>query len=134
MPKHDGATILSLGSIAGHTAYAGAAAYCAAKAGVSQISRSLRQELLGQGIRVGTVDPGFAETEFATVRFKGDATRARAVYEGMTPLTAEDVAETLVWVAGRPPHVNIDEIIIQPVDQANIYKIHRKPSGPVSGQ
>jgi 3-hydroxy acid dehydrogenase/malonic semialdehyde reductase len=83
--------------------------------------------LNGTGIRVGAVDPGLAETDFSLVRFKGDQARAGKVYAGMTPLTAEDIAETLVWVASRPPHVNIDELIIKPVDMAAMHKIHRRP-------
>src|SRR5262249_60418147 len=102
MPHDAGATILNIGSAAGHTAYEGGAAYCAAKAGELQITRALRLELNGTGIRVSTVDPGLAETEFSLVRFKGDATRAKKVYEGTQPLTAADIAEILVWVASRP--------------------------------
>jgi 3-hydroxy acid dehydrogenase/malonic semialdehyde reductase len=127
IPHDEGASIINVGSIAGHVAYEGGAVYCAAKAGERQITRALRLELNGTGIRVGTVDPGLAETEFSLVRFKGDAGRAKKVYEGMTPLTAEDIAETLVWVASRPPHVNIDEMIIKPTDQAAIHKVHRRP-------
>lgn len=121
-----GASIINIGSIAGRSAYAGAAAYCAAKSGELAITRALRHELLGTGIRVGTVDPGLAETEFSVVRFKGDAQKAKDVYTGMNPLTAKDIAETLVWVASRPPHVNIDEILIKPTDQADIGKIFRR--------
>jgi 3-hydroxy acid dehydrogenase/malonic semialdehyde reductase len=127
MPHDTGASIINIGSIAGRRAYAGASAYCAAKAGEAQITRVLRHELLGTGIRVGTIDPGLAETEFAMVRFKGDRRQAAAVYEGMNPLTAEDIAETIVWVASRPPHVNIDEILIKPTDQADMGKIFRRP-------
>jgi NADP-dependent 3-hydroxy acid dehydrogenase YdfG len=124
---HDeGASIINLGSLAGHTVYEGGSAYCAAKAGELQITRTLRLELLGTGIRVSTVDPGLAETEFSMVRFKGDAARAKKVYEGMNPLQAADVAETLVWVASRPKHVNIDEILIKPVDQASMTKVNRR--------
>lgn len=120
------ATILNVGSYAGHIAYEGASAYCAAKAGELQITRVLRLELNGTGIRVCTIDPGAAHTEFANVRFKGDLSRAAKVYEGMNPLTAEDIAEAMVWVASRPPHVNIDEMIMKPTDQAAIHKIHRR--------
>ena len=126
MPKDAGATIINIGSVAGHAAYEGGSAYCAAKAGELQITRALRLELLGTGIRVGTVDPGLAETEFSIVRYKGDVAKAKKVYEGTNPLTAEDIAETLVWVATRPPHVNIDEMIIKPVDQAAIGKVFRR--------
>jgi serine 3-dehydrogenase len=125
--KHDaGASIINIGSVAGHAAYEGASVYCAAKAGELQITRALRLELLGTGIRVGTLDPGLAATEFSLVRFKGDAASAGKVYEGMKPLFAEDIAETLVWMAGRPAHVNIDELIIKPVDQAAIGKVFRR--------
>jgi 3-hydroxy acid dehydrogenase/malonic semialdehyde reductase len=126
MVKNPGSTIINIGSIAGHTAYEGGAAYCAAKAGELQITRALRLELSGTGVRVSTVDPGFAETEFSLVRFQGDAARAAKVYEGTIPLTAEDIAETLVWVASRPPHVCIDEVLIKPTDQAAIHKVFRR--------
>jgi len=126
MVNHPGSTILNIGSVAGRTAYEGGSAYCAAKAGELQITKALRLELCGTGVRVCTVDPGLAETEFSLVRFKGDAAKAEKVYEGMTPLTAEDVAETLVWVASRPPHVCIDELVIKPTDQAAIHKVHRR--------
>jgi len=121
-----GASIINIGSVAGHGVYEGGAVYCAAKAGELQITRALRLELLGTGIRVGTVDPGLAETEFSLVRFKGDAVAARKVYEGMKPLTADDIAEILVWVASRPAHVNIDELIVKPVDQAAIGRVYRR--------
>ena len=127
MPRDAGASIINIGSIAGRTAYAGASAYCAAKSGELAITRALRHELLGTGIRVGTIDPGLAETEFSVVRFKGDKKRAREVYAGMNPLTATDIAEILVWVASRPPHVNLDEILVKPTDQADMGKIFRRP-------
>jgi 3-hydroxy acid dehydrogenase / malonic semialdehyde reductase len=124
---HDaGANIINIGSVAGHTAYEGGSVYCAAKAAELQITRALRLELLGTGIRVGTVDPGLAETEFSLVRFKGDAAKAKRVYEGMHPLTPEDIAGILVWMASRPAHVNIDELIVKPVDQAAIGKVYRR--------
>ncbi len=128
MPHDAGASIIDIGSTAGHTAYEGGAVYCAAKAGELQITRALRMELNGTGIRVGTVDPGLAETEFSLVRFKGNAGQAKKVYEGINALTAEDIAEILVWVASRPSHVNIDELLVKPVDQAAMHKIHRRKS------
>ena len=128
MMKAPGSTIINIGSLAGRVAYEGGAAYCAAKAGELQISRALRLELNGTGIRVSSVDPGLAETEFSLVRFKGDEERAGKVYEGTEPLTAKDIAEILVWVANRPPHVNIDELLVKPVDQAAIHKVHRRKS------
>jgi 3-hydroxy acid dehydrogenase/malonic semialdehyde reductase len=126
MPHDAGASIINIGSVAGRAVYEGGAVYCAAKAGELQITRALRLELLGTGIRVGTVDPGLAETEFSLVRFKGDAGGAKKIYEGMNPLAAEDIAEILVWVASRPSHVNIDELIVKPVDQAAIGKVFRR--------
>jgi NADP-dependent 3-hydroxy acid dehydrogenase YdfG len=126
MLQNPGSSILNIGSVAGHTAYEGGAAYCAAKAGELQITRALRLELNGTGIRIGTVDPGLAETEFSLVRFKGDAARAKKVYEGTQPLRPQDIAEILVWIASRPPHVNIDEVIVKPVDQAEVYKVYRR--------
>ncbi len=128
LAHHAGSSIINIGSYAGHIAYEGGAAYCAAKAGELQITRALRLELNGTGIRVSTLDPGLAETEFSMVRFKGDAARAKKVYEGINPLTAQDIAEMLVWIASRPPHVNIDEILVKPVDQAAIYKVYRRTS------
>lgn len=126
IPHDCGSSIINIGSTAGHIAYEGGGAYCAAKAGELQLTRVLRLELNGTGIRISTVDPGLAETEFSLVRFKGDAARAKKVYEGTHPLIAEDIAEILVWIAGRPAHVNIDELIVKPVDQASMEKIHRR--------
>ena len=126
LPQHDGASILNVGSVAGRVAYEGGSVYCAAKAGELQITRTLRLELFGMGIRVSSIDPGLAETEFSLVRFKGDVERAKKPYEGTLPLTAEDVAEILVWVATRPPHVNIDEMLVKCTDQAAIHKVYRR--------
>jgi 3-hydroxy acid dehydrogenase/malonic semialdehyde reductase len=127
MLPHKQGTILNIGSIAGRQPYEGGSVYCGVKAAVLSITKSLRLELCGSGIRVGTVDPGLVHTEFAYTRFKGDAARAMKTYEGMTPLTGADIAEALVWAASRPPHVCIDEILIKPTDQAAVYKIHRQP-------
>ncbi|HVY70205.1 MAG TPA: SDR family NAD(P)-dependent oxidoreductase [Verrucomicrobiae bacterium] len=126
MTNNPGSYILNIGSIAGRVAYEGGAAYCGAKAAELFITRALRLELNGTGVRVGTIDPGMAETEFSLVRFSGDAERAKKVYDGTIPLTAEDIAETLVWVASRPPHVNIDELVIKCTDQAAIHKVYRR--------
>lgn len=119
-------SIINIGSIAGHVAYEGGAAYCGAKAAELSITRALRLELNGTGLRVSTIDPGLAETEFSIVRFKGDVERAKKVYEGVNPLTADDIAETLLWVASRPAHVCIDELLIKPTDQAAIHKVYRR--------
>lgn len=126
LPHDSGASIINIGSLAGRTAYEGGSAYCGAKAAELQITRALRLELCGTGIRVSSVDPGLAETEFSLVRFKGDAERAKKPYAGVNPLTAEDIAEILVWVASRPAHVNIDELLVKPVDQAAIHKVFRR--------
>lgn len=127
VPRDDGATIINIGSLAARAAYAGSSAYCAAKAGALQVTRVLRHELFGSGIRVSTVDPGLAETEYALVRFKGDVQKAKELYAGANPLVAADIAEILVWVASRPPHVNIDEMLVKPVDQAEMGKVFRRP-------
>ena len=117
--------VINLGSVAGHEVYPGGAVYCATKHAVGAITRGLRMDVLGTGIRVSTVDPGMVETEFSVVRFHGDQDRAKNVYRNMSPLTPDDIAETIVWVATRPPHVNIDEIIIKPTDQASATQVHR---------
>jgi NADP-dependent 3-hydroxy acid dehydrogenase YdfG len=124
--RNPGSVILNIGSIAGRVAYEGGSAYCGAKAAELQITKALRLELSGTGVRVCTVDPGMAETEFSLVRFHGDEAKAKKVYEGVEPLTADDVAEALLWVADRPPHVCIDEMVIKCTDQAAIHKLHRR--------
>ena len=126
MIKNPGSIIINIGSHASRYAYEGGAAYCGVKAAELQITRAVRLELCGTGIRVGTIDPGLAETEFSLVRFKGDKARAKKPYEGTEPLVGEDVAEAMVWVASRPPHVTIDEMIIKPTDQAAMHKVYRR--------
>jgi len=126
MTNNPGSCIINIGSVASRYAYEGGAAYCGAKAAELQITRCLRMELCGTGVRVGTVDPGMAETEFSVVRFKGDEAKAKKVYEGVIPLTAEDVADAIVWTASRPPHVCIDEIVMKCTDQAAIHKVNRR--------
>ena len=126
IPRDAGASIINVGSVAGRTAYEGGAVYGAAKAGELQITRVLRLELFGAGIRVSTVDPGLAETEFSLVRFKGDVERAKKLYENTNPLVADDIAEILVWLASRPAHVNIDELVVKPVDQVAVGKVFRR--------
>jgi NADP-dependent 3-hydroxy acid dehydrogenase YdfG len=117
--------VVSVTSIAAFEAYRGGAGYMAAKAGQRAMMRALRLELLGEPVRITEVVPGSVETEFSLVRFGGDQKAARQVYEGMTPLRAEDVAECIRWVASRPPHVNVDEILVRPRDQATAAEIHR---------
>ena len=118
--------VVNIGSIAGHETYPNGAVYCASKAAVDRITKGLRMDLLGTGVRVSTVDPGMVETEFSVVRFHGDSDRAAAVYEGVTPLTADDVAETVVWVADRPAHVQVAEVVILPTDQASATRVARR--------
>ena len=118
--------IVNLGSIAGIETYPGGGGYAASKHAAHALTRTLRLELLGQPVRVTEILPGLAETEFALVRFEGDRERARKVYDGMTPLVAEDIAEAVRWVATRPSHVNIDEIVIRPRDQATAMLVHRR--------
>jgi len=120
--------VMSTGSIAGRQTYPNGAVYCATKAAVDRITTGLPMDLLGKGVRVSTVDPGAVETEFSVVRFSGDHDRAERVYEGMTPLTADDVAETVVWVADRPAHVQVAEVVLLPTDQAAATQIARRRS------
>jgi NADP-dependent 3-hydroxy acid dehydrogenase YdfG len=117
--------IVNLGSIAGFEVYRGGAGYTASKHAVRAISRTLRLELLGTPIRITEVMPGMVETEFSVVRFDGDATKADAVYEGVTPLTGDDIADCIAWAVTRPAHVNIDEIVVRPVQQATAAEIAR---------
>ncbi|WP_112139743.1 SDR family NAD(P)-dependent oxidoreductase [Glycomyces dulcitolivorans] len=118
--------VVVIGSIAGHQPYPGGGGYNAAKHAEAAITRVLRMELLGQPVRVCEIDPGMVETEFSLVRFEGDQDRADAVYAGMTPLVADDIADTIAWVATRPAHVNIDQITITPRDQAGAQLVHRR--------
>jgi len=120
--------IVNIGSIAGFETYRGGAGYTAVKHAVRAITRTLRLELNGEPIRITEVAPGLVETEFSVVRFHGDRKAAKAVYEGIKPLTAEDVADCVVFAVTRPPHVDIDEIVIRPVAQANAVTVARKPS------
>lgn len=110
--------IINLGSVAGTYPYPGGHVYCGTKAFVHQFSLALRSDLLGSNVRVTSVEPGMCDTEFSLVRFRGDEEKARTVYKGMKPLTAEDVADIIYWCATRPPHVNINTVEIMPVQQA----------------
>lgn len=125
MVENAGSTIINIGSIAGRVAYEYGSVYCGVKAAEKSITQTLRLELNGTGVRVGTLDPGLALTEFSMVRFKGDVEKAGKAYEGLDPLVAEDIAEAMIWMATRPPHVCIDEILIKCTAQAAIHKTHR---------
>jgi serine 3-dehydrogenase len=118
--------VINLGSVAGHEVYPGGNVYAATKHAVDAITRGLRMDLLGTPVRVSTVDPGLVETEFSTVRFRGDEERAKRVYHGYQPLTPADVADAVLYCATRPPHVNIDQIILKPVAQASAMLVHRE--------
>ena len=118
--------IVNIGSIASFETYVGGAGYTAAKHGTRAISETLRLELLGKPIRVTEVDPGMVDTEFSLVRFSGNSDRAGQVYAGMTPLSAEDVADAISWAVTRPSHVNVDNIVIRPRDQATATMVHRR--------
>jgi NADP-dependent 3-hydroxy acid dehydrogenase YdfG len=118
--------IVNLGSIAGFEVYKGGAGYTASKHAVRAISRTLRLELNGEPIRITEVAPGMVETEFSLVRFRGDRKAAKAVYQGVKPLVAEDIADCIVFAVTRPPHVDIDEIVVRPIAQAASWLVARK--------
>ena len=123
----DGGHILFTGSVAGRQAYQNAASYVAAKFGLRGFVYALREDLLGRPIRITTVDAGLTQTEFSLVRFKGDTEAARAVYEGVEPLTPEDIAECVLFALTRPPHVNVDEIVVKATAQSSGGRIIRHP-------
>lgn len=125
LDQPEGGDVINLGSLAGHIAYEGGSVYCATKHALRAITEAVRQETLGKNIRVGSIDPGMVETEFSRVRFKGDTERADSVYRGMTPLTAADIAECIVFMTARPAHVCIEKIVINPTAQAGL-KVHRQ--------
>lgn len=118
--------VVTIGSIAAHEPYPGGGGYNAAKFAVRAVMSVLRQELLGEPVRVTEIDPGMVETEFSLVRFGGDQAKADAVYDAMTPLTAADIADCVAWVATRPSHVNIDQIVVLARDQAGATRVHRR--------
>lgn len=118
--------IVNIGSIAGKEVYPKGAVYCATKHAVEAITRGMRQDLVPHGIKVSSVCPGAVETEFSLVRFKGDEERAEKVYEGFTPLQAEDIASVIHYIISRPAHVNIQDVLIMPTAQASATIINRK--------
>jgi len=118
--------VVNLGSTAGQMAYPNGAVYCGTKAAAILINDGLREDLLGTPVRVTCINPGMVETDFSLIRFRGDAARAAKVYKGLTPLTPKDVAETIVWAASQPEHVNIAHVTMTSVHQANSLLFHRE--------
>jgi 3-hydroxy acid dehydrogenase/malonic semialdehyde reductase len=123
----DGGHIVNIDSIAGRAAYENAAVYCAVKAASAMFSQALREDLLGRPIRVTALAPGLAETNFSLVRFKGDEEKAKAVYQGVEPLTPEDIADCILFALTRPLHVNVDEIVVKALAQTGGGRILRTP-------
>lgn len=117
--------IVNIGSIAGKEVYPNGSVYCATKHAVDALTKGMRRDLVAYGIKVSAIHPGAVETEFSLVRFKGDAEKAGKVYLGFEPLVAEDIAEALVFILTRPPHVNVDDLLIMPSAQASATQIHR---------
>ena len=126
LKANDNSQIINIASIAGKEVYPGGNVYCASKHAVDALSKAMRIDLVQYGIKVTNIAPGAAETEFSTVRFKGDETMADSVYEGYTPLYAEDIAETIFFAATRPPHVTLNDITIMPTSQASATVLHKK--------
>ena len=118
--------VINIGSTAGHQVYPKGNVYNATKFGVRALTEGMNLDVAGTGVRVSSVDPGFVETEFSVVRFHGDEERAEAVYEGFEPLTADDVADVVAFVATRPPHVNVHDVVLLPTAQRNVYVLDRK--------
>lgn len=117
--------VVNLGSVAGRWVYQGGAVYCATKFAVRALSEGMRMDLIGAGVRVTNIEPGMVHTDFSLVRWN-DQEKADKVYAGMKPLTANDIAETIGWVVSRPAHVNIQELVIYPTDQASIRDVYRR--------
>jgi 3-hydroxy acid dehydrogenase / malonic semialdehyde reductase len=126
MVARDSGYVVNIGSIAGHQTYPNGNVYCGTKAAVRSISEGLKIDLLGTKVRVTSIDPGMVDTEFSTVRFHGDSTRAASVYKGLKPLTAVDIAETMLFCLSRPAHINISEILLVPTAQATPTLVHRE--------
>jgi len=126
MVERSAGHVINIGSIAGHEVYPKGNVYCATKHAVRAITRGMLMDLFGTGVRVSTVDPGLVETEFSVVRFRGDDERAATVYQGLAPLTPDDVAEAVHYCATRPPHVNVQEMILMPSAQATATMVDRR--------
>ncbi len=132
MVKRNAGHVINIGSIAGHDVYPGGNVYCASKHAVDAITRGLKLDLLGSNVRVSTVDPGLVETEFSEVRFHGDTGRAAKVYEGISPLTAADIADIVLFCATRPPHVDVTGVIVMPTCQGSVHHVFRASAGKAS--
>jgi 3-hydroxy acid dehydrogenase/malonic semialdehyde reductase len=117
--------VINLGSTAGYITYANGAVYCATKAAEKSITEGLKIDLMGTPVRVTSVDPGMVKTDFSRIRFRGDEEKAAKIYQNITPLQPEDVADAIVWAATRPAHVNIHHIVLTTIDQANSTVFHR---------
>jgi 3-hydroxy acid dehydrogenase / malonic semialdehyde reductase len=118
--------VINVGSNAGREVYPGGTVYCATKAAVERITRGMRMDVLGSGVKISEVDPGMVETEFSLVRFDGDEAAADAVYQGVTPLQAADIANVVTWITNQPPHVVIADVLVYPLDQAGSGKLARR--------
>lgn len=126
MLKKQSGHIINIGSISAHDTYPGGSVYCATKYAVRAITDALRKELVSSPIRVSMISPGMAKTEFSLVRFRGDEAKAEKPYEGLQVLSAEDIAEIVLFMASRPPHVNIADVIVYPTHQASVSIVHRE--------
>jgi len=121
--------VINIGSTAGHQVYPKGNVYNATKFGVKALTEGMNLDVAGTGIRVSSVDPGFVETEFSLVRFHGDEARAEGVYQGFTPLSGDDVADVVLFVATRPAHVNLHDVVLLPTAQRNVYVLDREEDG-----
>jgi len=126
MLKKNSGHIINVGSVSSHDTYPGGGVYCATKFAVKAITETLRKELVSSPIRVSMISPGMVNTEFSLIRFSGDHSKAKAVYEGLEALTAEDIADIIVFMASRPSHVNIADVVVYPTHQASVSIVHRK--------
>ncbi len=126
MVKRNSGHIINIGSIAGHEVYPNGNVYCATKHAVDALTKGMRIDLVDTPIRVSTIDPGLVETEFSIVRFRGDTERAKKTYQGYQPLVGDDIADTALWIASRPPHVQIAEVIIFPTAQASTMVLNKQ--------
>jgi len=131
MVKRNAGHVVNIGSVGGRWTLPGSVVYCATKFAVRAITDGLRMDLTGKKIRVTNIEPGMVKTEFSLVRAEGDKAKAEAVYEGFKPLQPEDIAEAVIWCLERPPHVNVQELVVFPTDQVGVGQmyIHREPTG-----